>query len=368
MRTGLPREQCHVHTTFLGGGFGRRLGHDFIDEAVNVAQHLKTPVKVTWSREDTQENGFYRPMTTCFLKGAIDERGQPVAWFNREISQSILASLIPSMGAASLPEWLPRRLVNFLGSSTRALFENNWIADPTSVEGAADLAYQFQGQRMEYVNKTPPVPVGFWRSVGNSENGFIVESFIDELAHLAQKDPFAFRRDLLPKGSQRRAVLENAAQMAGWGTRKLAPGHALGIAQVHSFGTSVAQVAEVSVKGGQLRVHRVFIAANCGTVVNPDIVRGQLVGAMVFGLSAALRQEITLVDGVVQQKNFNTYDALRMQEMPQVEVHLFPSDAPPQGIGEPGLPPIAPAVTNAIFAATGQRIRRLPLLPQLATS
>jgi isoquinoline 1-oxidoreductase beta subunit len=331
--TGFPREKVRVHTTFVGGGFGRRGEVDYVTEAVQVAKAIGGPVKVIWSREDDIQHDFYRPRTSNVVRAALDGQGTPVAWLHRIAAPGILHQ-----------RGLPAGEI-----------------DPTMVEGAANLPYDIPNLQVEYSHKDVGVPVGFWRSVGASQNAFVVESFVDELAHAAGKDPLEYRRALLGRSPRHKGVLELAAARAGWGSPPPSGRHR-GIAAAFSYGSWAAEVAEVSVApDGAVRVHRVVCAIDCGLAVNPDQIEAQVQGGVVWGLTAALRGEITLADGRVQQSNFHDYPMLRIDEMPAIEVHIVPSEAAPGGVGEPGVPPIAPAVTNAIFAATGKRIRRLPI-------
>ena len=334
--TGLKPEQVRVHTTYVGGGFGRRAEQDFITEAVEISKARGAPVLVTWSREDDMQHDFYRPAAYTTITAGLDADGWPVAWKSRVVSPSIMSRFFP-------------------GSVKNGL-------DNSSVEGIVEMKYGIPNFLCEYVLTDTGVPVGFWRSVGNSQNGYIVESFVDDLAKAGGKDPFEFRRKLLANAPRHRGVLELAAEKAGWG-KPLPAGRTRGIAVVESFGSSVAEVAEVSVNrsSGKVRVHRVVCAVDCGRHVNPDTVAAQMEGAIVYGLSAALKGQITINKGRVEQSNFHDYELLRVNDMPQVEVHIMPSNEAPGGAGEPGTPPIAPAVCNAIFAATGKPIRRLPI-------
>jgi isoquinoline 1-oxidoreductase beta subunit len=325
--TGLPREAITVHVTYLGGGFGRRGGPvDYATEAVELAQKIAVPVQVVWTREDDIQNALYRPATYNVLRGGLDAGGAPVAWSHRLVG--------PEGGAFMI------------------------------TRGADELIYPLPHFRLERVIEDPGVPVAPWRGVGPSQNGWVVESFVDELAHAAGKDPYAYRRDLVAGHARLRAVLDLAAERAGWRSPPSVspPGRARGIALWQFGETFLAQVAEVSVAAdGGVRVHRVVCAIDCGVVVNPAGVEAQVQSAIVYGLTAALYGEITIDRGRVAQSNFGDYRLLQLSETPEIEVHLVRSDAAPGGVGEAGLPPIAPAVCNAIFAATGKRIRRLPI-------
>jgi len=336
---GLKPEQVQIHTMYLGGGFGRRANprSDFVHEAVEVAKAVGKPVKVVWTREDDMRGGYYRPMWADRIEAGIAKDGKPLAWKHIIVGQSIVAD-----------------------TPFEPMLAKNGI-DGTSVEGAATLPYLIPNVQVELHSPKNAVPVQWWRSVGHSHTAFVVETMIDELAHLAGKDPVAYRLDILPATSRYRGALTLAAERAGWGKTQLPAGHAYGVAVHKSFESYVAEIAEVSVENGKARVHRVVAAVDCGTVVNPDGVRQQVEGGIVFGLSAALHGAITLENGRVMQANFDKYQPLRLSEMPQVEVHIVESKEDPTGIGEPGTPPIAPAVANALFALTGKRLRRLPL-------
>lgn len=335
---GLKPEQVEIHTTFLGGGFGRRANprSDFVIEAVQVAKAVGKPVKVMWTREDDTRGGYYRPMWADHIEAGIDKDGRPVAWKHTIVGQSIVAD-----------------------TPFEAFLTKDGI-DVTSVEGAATLPYRIPNLQVELHSPKNPVTVQWWRSVGHSHTAFVVETMLDELAHLAGKDPVQYRLDLLPADSRYRGVLQLATEKAGWAKSKLPAGHAYGVAVHQSFDSYVAEVAEVSLADGKVRVHRVVAAVDCGQVINPDGVAQQIESGIVYGLSAALHGAITLENGRVMQSNFNDYAPLRYSEMPRVEVHIVQIDAPPTGIGEPGTPPIAPAVANAVFALTGKRLRRMP--------
>lgn len=336
---GLKPEQVALHTTFLGGGFGRRanIASDFVVEAAHVAKNLEQPVKLVWTREDDIRGGYYRPMAVHRVEGSLDAQGNPVAWRHRVVSQSIVA-----------------------GSPFASMIKDG--VDPTAVEGASDSPYvtAVANHRVDLHTVDPGVPVLWWRSVGHSHTAFAVESFVDELAHAAKRDPLEFRRALLEKSPRVRAVLELAAEKAGWGNPP-PEGRARGLAVHESFGSIVSHVAEVSVEDGRIRVHRMVCAVDCGICVNPLGVAAQMESAVAYGLSAALHGELTMKEGRVQESNFHDYRVLRMFEMPQVEVHIVPSREKSGGAGEPGTPPVAPAVANAVFALTGKRLRELPL-------
>jgi CO/xanthine dehydrogenase Mo-binding subunit len=362
---GLIERNITVHTTLLGGGFGRRGVSDFAVEAAHVSRRVGKPVKVVWSREDDMRNDFYRPMTCNLLRGAIDARGEVSGWLHRIVAQPVLADFLQTALGAMLPNDAPEVLRLMLGRNVANMFRSATIPDPGLTENASDFNYTLPNLRVELTLQEPGVPTGFWRSVASSENVFVVESFLDELIHAAGRDPYQARRHLLRGAPRPLAALDLAARKAGWGAP--APrGVFRGIAQATSFGSHCAQVAEVSVEGGALRVRRVVAAIDCGFAVNPDLVRAQVESAIVFGLSAAMKQAITLDHGRVEQGNFHEFKLLRMHESPEIEVHIVPSQEAPTGVGEPGVPPIAPAVTNAIFAATGKRIRSLPIEPELA--
>jgi isoquinoline 1-oxidoreductase subunit beta len=332
--TGLPASRIEVHTTLLGGGFGRRREQDFVADAVELSMSLRRPVQVVWTRSDDLQHDFYRPMTLHRLRAGLDANGRPVAWFHRIVGPSVLARVKPS----SMVEGI----------------------DATLLEGTADLPYAFPHLRVEYRRADTLVPVGDWQGGGYSQNAFVTECFLDELARAAKKDPLALRRELLFNAPRHLKVLELAAERSGWG-QPLADGHAHGIALVAAFGSLIAQVAEVSVSDGGLRVHRVVCALDCGQVVNPDTVRALVQGGVVYGLTACLKGAITLADGRVEQRNFSDFQLLRCDEAPQIEVHLVPSTAAPGGVSGLGTAPIAPAVANAALAVTGQPVRALPI-------
>jgi isoquinoline 1-oxidoreductase beta subunit len=336
---GLKPEQVRIHTTLLGGGFGRRAcpESDFVREAVQVAKAAGAPVKVIWTREDDMHGGWYRPMYYHTLQGGVDAQGYPVTWVQHIVGQSIMAD-----------------------TPFAKMMMKDGI-DPTSVEGAADMAYALPNLQVEYHPTKNAVPPLWWRSVGHTHNAFVKECFLDELAALGGKDPLDVRRKLLAKAPRDLGVLELAAEKAGWG-KPLPAGRGRGLAVHASFESFNAQVAEVSVdKDGKVRVHRMVSVMDCGTYVNPGIIEAQVQGAAIFGLTAALYDELTFANGRVQQSNFHDYPMLRMNETPEIEVHVVKNTEKSGGIGEPGVPCAAPAVCNAIFAATGKRIRKLPI-------
>jgi isoquinoline 1-oxidoreductase subunit beta len=336
---GLKPEQVNIHTVLLGGGFGRRANpaSDFVVEAVYVAKTTKKPVKVIWTREDDTQGGYYRPMWFDRIAAGLDAKGALVSWKHTIVGQSIL---------------------------TATPFEKMLVkdgVDETSVEGAKDIPYNIPNVLVDLHTPKIGVPVLWWRSVGHSHTAFVVESFLDELTHAAGKDPYEYRQKLLARHPRHLGVLKLAAQKAGWGA-SLPKGRARGIAVHESFGSFVAQVAEVSVSPkGEVRVHKVVCAVDCGKYVNPDTIKAQMESGIAFGLSAALHGAITLKNGRAEQSNFHDYPVLRQNEMPAVEVHIVPSTEKSGGIGEVGVPPVAPAVCNAIFALTGKRVRRLPI-------
>ncbi len=339
---GVALSAVEIHVTLLGGGFGRRLEVDYVAQAVRVAMDCGgAPVQLVWSREEDTRHDFYRPMQVARLRAVLDAAGQP---------QSLH---IKSAGDAVTPRWLVRGLPALAGPVD--------LPDKTTSEGLFDQPYGVPAQRMEHVATRMGVPVGFWRSVGHSHNAFFTESFIDELAGAAKTDPLEFRRRLLAKAPRHLAVLVLAGARAGW-KRPLPAGRARGVALHESFGSIVAQVAEVSLAAGVPRVHRVVCAIDCGTVVNPGIVAQQMESSVVFALTAALHGRIDIRAGAVQQGNFTDYPMVRMAAAPLVETWIVPSERPPGGVGEPAMPPLAPAVANALFALTGERLRKLPLL------
>ncbi|MGB8140429.1 MAG: molybdopterin cofactor-binding domain-containing protein, partial [Pseudolabrys sp.] len=335
---GLPLDKVVVHNHLIGGGFGRRLDVDGVIRAVEIARQVDGPVKVVWTREEDIQHDMYRPYWFDRISAALDENGKPTAWHNRFAGSSVIA------------RWLPPGFKDGL--------------DPDSTEGAIDLVYDFPNFHVEYVRVEPPgIQTAFWRSVGPSHNVFVTESFMDELAAAAKQDAVAYRQALLDKSPRAKAVLELAAEKAGWG-QPLPERVGRGVSVQFVFATYLAVVTEVEVStAGNVRVRRVVCAVECGTVVNPDTVQAQIQSAAVFGITAALHGEITLKDGRVEQTNFDSYQILRIDEAPAIEVYIVQSPEPPGGMGEAGTSAIVPAITNAIFAATGKRLRKLPVDP-----
>src|SRR5262252_9484938 len=331
--SGLPGKSVNIYTTYLGGGFGRRGEADFVSDAVETSKAVGKPVKVIWSREDDIQHDFYRPVTYVRMWGAVEASGKPSVFMQRMVQQSLMKRLGP----------LPPDGV-----------------DRISVDGSATLPYDIPNIRVEYIETDPGIPYGFWRSVGASVQGYVVEAFIDELATAAGKDPYQFRRDLLTKQPRHRAVLDTVAEKSGWG-KPLPTGHARGIAVMEAFGSIVGEVAEVSVTNGAVKIHKVWCAVDCGWVINPDTVKAQMEGGTIYGLTAALKGEITVQNGRVAQHHFNDYPVIRHNEAPEVDVQIVSNTETPGGIGEPSTAIAAGALVNAISAATGKRIYKLPI-------
>jgi isoquinoline 1-oxidoreductase subunit beta len=325
-----------------------------------LSKAIKAPVKVMWTREEDIRRDQFRPASYHVLKAGLDASGRPTAFHHLFVAPSFMDGMIETLAPAIMPRWLPRFMKNVASRAAIPIVRYARSAKAAS-GGAIEMAYAMDHIRVEYVKDDPGVPVGPWRGVANTRHAFAVESFLDEIAAAGGKDPLQLRMDLLKKAPKRRNVLRTAAVKAGW-DRNPPAGISRGIA-VHDFhDTPAAMVAEVSVdKGGQVKVHRVVCAVDCGTVINPKNVEAQMSGAIAFGLTATLKGSITVRKGRAEQSNFDEFPILRMDEMPKVEVHIVPSAAPPTGIGEVGVPPIAPAVANAVFAATGKRIRKLPI-------
>lgn len=356
--SGLDNDKIRIHTTYLGGGFGRRCNQDYVAEAISIAKVTGLPVQLQWSREDDMRNDFYRPAASARMRAGLNAQGQLQAWDAKRVGPNIMGYTIDEVAGAMLPDFLPRGMVDWISKRGYGVFED-WAVDPSSVEGLWD-DYDCPNKEVRQVTVDPGLRLGFWRSVGHSFSGFFTESFMDELAHAADQDPLEFRLQHCKSKPRLAAVLNKVAAMADWKNGPK-PGRFYGIASVSSFSSYVAEVAEVSIEGGQVKVHKVFCAVDCGKAINPNIVKAQMESGINFGLTAALMGEITLENGAVQQSNFHDYPVLRMNQAPDIEVAIINSNEAPTGVGEPGLPPIAPAVANAIFSATGQRLRELPL-------
>jgi len=340
----LPPEKITVHNHLLGGGFGRRLESDYVYQAVLIAKQVEGPVKIVWTREEDIQHDMYRPYYYDRISAALDDKGLPVAWNHRLVGPSIVDRYFPGLLKPGTP-------------------------DPDAIEGAHETVYDIPNRHVEYVRYEPPgIPTAWWRGVGPTHNIFVVESFVDELAAKAGKDPVEYRRALLGKSPRALAVLNLAAEKAGWG-KALPAGSGRGVSVQNVFGSYLAQVAEVEVgKDGSVKVERLVCAVDCGYTVNPDTIRAQIEGGAIFGITAVLHGEITLKDGRVEQSNFHNYQMLRINEAPLIEVHIVPSAEAPGGIGEPGTSALAPAVLNAVYAATGKRLRKLPIDPAQLTA
>ena len=351
----IPTEKVKVYGTMMGGGFGRRAIPDFAVEAAEVSREIGKPVKVIWSREDDMRHDYYRPSTYNVLQGGVDNNGELKAWEHKLIAPSIAKSLLPSMSSMA-PKWIPEWLVSALIKGAGMLVESR---DPTTSEGSVEIPYKIENIDVRHVYHDPGIPIGFWRSVGHSQNAFITESFIDEMADLADQDSYQFRRNLLKDHPDFLRVLDLVAEKSDWGK----PNQEVhqGIAIHKSFGTIVGEVVDLEMINGQAKLKKITCVIDCGIAVNPDQVKAQVESAVVFGLTAAIKGAITIEDGAVKQSNFHDYQMVRMNETPPIDVHIVESDLPPTGVGEPGTPPIAPALGNALFAATGTRQRSLPL-------
>ncbi|MDP6695589.1 MAG: molybdopterin-dependent oxidoreductase [Gammaproteobacteria bacterium] len=356
--TGLTRDRVKVHTTFLGGGFGRRFINDYVKEAVHIAIEFDVPVKLVWPREHDIQRGYFRQQTAHRMSGSVDGEGRIRAWRHHEVAASAAQAMSQEMMASFLPE---------IASAQKRADFGAWMGDFMSntagafqaMDGTKTSLYEVDTLDFALETHNTPVVIGIWRSVGASYTAFAIEGFMDELAHAAGIDPMQFRIDNAPQPSRQRTVLERLRQEASWGN--VQAGRHQGAAIFKAFDTYVGQVAEVSVEGNRIRVHKVTCVVDCGQVVNPDIVRAQMQSGVIFGLTAALHGEINFDRGQVRQSNFHDYRMLRLAESPEVEVHIVDSSERPTGVGEPGTPPIAPAVANAVFAATGKRLRSLPL-------
>ena len=333
---GLKPEQVRIHNHLLGGGFGRRLEFDFIVQAALIAKQSKVPIKLVWSREEDIQQDMYRPYYYDRLAAALDEHGTPVSWSHRIVGSAVIARFAPP------------------------LFKDG--VDPDGVDGAVDMPYAISNKRVEFIREEPPaIPTAFWRGVGPTHNVYVVESFIDELAAMAKKDPVDFRRAMLSQNPRALHVLNRAAELADWG-KPLGERRGRGVCVHNTFGSFMSQIAEVTVaKSGEVHVDRVVCVVDTGVAINPDTIVAQMQSGIIFGITAALWGEITLKDGRVEQSNFDNYRLLRINEAPVIEVEVVKSSADPGGIGEPGTSGLAPAVLNAVYAATGVRLRKLPI-------
>jgi isoquinoline 1-oxidoreductase beta subunit len=341
--TGLPAEKITVHNHLLGGGFGRKLEFDMATQALKIGKQVNTPVKVFWTREEDIQHDMYRPYYYDKISAGLDANGKPIAWQHRIVGSSILARFAPPA------------------------FRNG--VDPDAVEVASDLPYDLPNQLIDYVRQEPhAVPTAFWRGVGPTRGTFVVESFIDELAAQAKVDPVKYRRDLLGKTPRALHVLDTAAQAAGWGSTSLPKGQGRGVSVMHAFGSFFSMVVDVTVDQGEVTVNRVVCAVDCGMTVNPNTIEAQVQGGIIFGITGALYSEITIKDGRVEQSNFTDYRMLRIDQTPSIDVHIVKSTEAPGGIGEPGTAALAAALSNAIYAATGKRLRQLPVGSQLQTA
>ncbi len=360
--TGLARSQVTVHSTFCGGGFGRRTMPDYVSEAVAIAQQVDRPVKLVWTREDDMRHSYFRQATVHQVQAALGPDRRPQAWRHRLVAASLIHHMTPVAVPLLLPEWLPRPAVRGLADVAGDLLDRA-VGPIQARDGARTMPYAVPDVAVDIIAWDPGVPVGIWRSVGNSYNAFVVESFIDELAHAAGADPAQYRRALLQSRPRHLAVLDTLLAKSSWGSPRA--GRYQGLAVHEAFGTVVGQVAEVSIdpedRRSAIRVHRVTCAVDCGYAINPDIVRQQMEGGIIFGLTAALHGEITIENGRAVQSNFHDYRMLTLADAPAIDVHIVETGAELGGVGEPGTPPIAPAVANAVFRATGRRLRTLPL-------
>lgn len=357
--THLDLDQVHIHSKFIGGGFGRRLNQDYIGEAAEISKALGQPVKLVWSREDDMKNDFYRPASLHRVKASLSEAGEVAAWNHHVVGPGVMDWYVWDAAPAMFP-FAPKFMYPMLGKVGLATQGTPMTpADRSAYEGADDLLYEFASQEIRYTKADVGIPSGYWRSVGHSHNGFVTETFIDVLAHQSKQDELAFRLSLLKQEPRLANVLKLVAHKGAWG-KPTKSGVFQGIAAHKSFGSYVAELVELSIESGQIKVHKVVSAIDCGMVVNPDIVTMQMESCIVFGLTAALYGEIVFEDGQAQQSNFHDYQMVRNNECPEIEVHIVDSTEAPTGVGEPGLPPFAAAMGGAIFKATGKRHTRLP--------
>ena len=355
--SGVEQANVRVHNAFMGGGFGRRAFSSHVIEATQLARITKRPIKLVWSREEDIQNGAYRPASLMKMKVGVNQDGKISAWSAKRVGANIMPDTIETVMPTELPTAIPNGLIDVAANLTRMYF-NRFEVDHAGIEGLYE-DYDVANRVVHHVNKNHGLPLTYWRSVGHSFTAFATESLIDELAEKANIDALEFRLNNTQANPRLNKVIELVAEQMNQTT--LADGHFFGFAAHTSFSSYVAQAAEVSIEGGQIRVHKVICAVDCGQVVNPDIVRAQMEGAIMFGLTAALFGELEIENGAIKQSNFHDYPILRMNQAPAVDVIITESDEAPSGVGEPGVPPIAPAVANAVYAATGKRFRSLPL-------
>ncbi len=354
----VSKDDVTVHSTYLGGGFGRRSASDFVAQATAIAKASNLPVQLVWSREDDTQHDLYRPAALAKFDIGLNKDGTITDWHVKRVGPNIMPYMIDETVDAMAPGFMPNAMVDWLSKRGYGLFDG-WVVDPSSIEGLFE-DYDSPNKQVSHVTIDPGLPMGFWRSVGHSYSGFFKESMMDEVAVALKQDAVEYRLKHLKQNPRLANVLKQAASQAGWG-KPLASGHFHGVATHMSFGSFVAQVAEVSIKNNDIKVHKVTCVIDCGTAVNPNVVKAQMEGGIIYGLTAALHGEITLKDGAVEQSNFHDYPMLRMNESPEFEVVIINSNESPAGVGEPGLPPIAAAVANAVYAASGKRLRSLPL-------
>jgi isoquinoline 1-oxidoreductase/isoquinoline 1-oxidoreductase beta subunit len=356
--TDLSPSDITVHTTFLGGGFGRRLSQDYVEEAAAISFRMRLPVKVIWSREEDIQHDLFRPAMLHRMAATMDG-GELTGWHHQIVGPEILTWFVRNAAPAQYP-WAPKFMYGTLGK-VGLLAEGIAVPkDMSAIEGAVGYPYSVMNIDIRHTHIDPGVPITWWRSVGYSHNGFAVETFMDELAHEAGEDPYKFRRKLLANEPRHLSVLDRAIKLAGW-DRPAPEGRARGIALFRSFDTYIAQVVEAGIENGAIRVYRVSASVDCGQVVNPRIIEDQIEGGILFGLSAALYGDIHFKNGEVQESNFHDYQIMRQYDRPEVTVDIVDSQEAPTGVGEPGVPPVIPALGNALFALTGKRQRRLPL-------
>lgn len=360
--TGLSYKDVTIHTTFVGGGFGRRIAVDYVAEAVQISKMIKKPVKAIWTREDDVQHDLYRPASYNVVAAGMDESGIPVAWTHKIVGPDHMVHALPDMIPSMIPYWVPRGARNLATSVFRAIAPRV-IPGKKIIEGAGPLPYAIDNVQVNYIYADPGIPTGFWRSVAYSQNTFIVESFLDEIAKMSDWDPFELRDRLLVNSPLLRNILRLAAEKIQWG-KKPTNDLSRGIAALNFHDTMLGMIAEVCItKLGKVKVKRIVCAVDCGVVINPKIVAAQIESGIAFGLTAAIKGHITINKGQIEQTNFDDFPLLSMDEMPRIEVYIAPSSRPPTGIGETAVPIVAPAVANAVFAATGKRIRKLPIYP-----